>query len=238
MAKASFTKSQTLALVRQHDGEIINTTALPPLDAPAISTSDPERSYKIDFSDRSVWFYSEDGGETKHRHEWNAVAGAVVDLQLQISEAKFRDGLDYRLRLAFAEPDGTLSELNLNAINIDPSGNAYVTSPARSLTGALLAISESEDDMHALTSAARFTIRPGRGKGVFVNADLASNGQWIGMASPGNTNRVPRDADGFVATIALIKSRFRGLNLLMTAAAVSGLQDDSLDAVDAEATQI
>lgn len=240
MTKATQAKAKTLTALRDvaaEQLELSNVTSLPPLDAPALNASEPARSYKVDFSDKSQWFASEDGGLTKAATGSAAVCGTVVDLVLQVSRAEYRDGSDYRLRLAFYEDGGMLSELNLNAINVDRDGNPYVTSPARSLCGALLAISEAEEDMMAFCEGARFSLRPGRGKGVFVEADLAYQGQWIGMASPSNTNRIAKDLDGFLAQFSLIKSRFRGAGLLLTSAALSGDEVEATVAIEVEAEE-
>jgi hypothetical protein len=200
-----------------------NTLAtLPALDAPVVNTNEPAISYKIDFSDKSQWFASSDGGKTKSGCGSNAIAGCPIDLALQISKATWSDGYDQRLRLAFMQADGQLAEINLNAINRTQAGELYVTSPARSLVGGLLAISESDDDILAFCDGARFRVRPGRGKGVFVEVDIASNGQWIAMASPAATNQVAKDPAGLHAQLTLIKKRFRGAGTLLTAAAVTG----------------
>lgn len=196
--------------------------ALPAADAPAISTSEPAISYKIDFSHRTAWHASTDGGKTKTSTEQAAVCGCPIDLALQISKASWGDGFDQRLRLAFMQPDGQLAELNLNAVNTTQAGEAYVTSPARSLVGGLLAISESEDDCLAFCEGARFRLRPGRGKGLFIEVDIASNGQWVAMASPAATNQVAKDPAGLHAQLTLIKKRFRAAGTMLTAAAVTG----------------
>lgn len=221
----------------QQPAALANVMAMPALDAPALNAQEPAISYKIDFSDRSSWHASTDGGETKTAIGSPAIAGSPVDFILQISKARKPSGFythDYRLRLAFYTPDRELGELNLTAINVTAAGELYATSPARSLVGALLAISESEDDMLAFTEAARFTIKPGSGRGVFVGSDLASNGRWVAMASPTNTTAICKDADGFMAQLALIKRRFRGAGLLLTSQAISG-DASTNDAIDVAA---
>lgn len=203
--------------------------SLPAIDAPAINSNEPECSYKIDFSNKHSWFASTDGGATKTECGYGTVAGFPVDFALQINKAKGRNGFDQRFRLAFIEPDGAdgcLVELNINAINTSQQGDLYVTSSGRSLAGALLAISESEDDMAAFCNGARFRLRPGTGKGVFIETDIAVGERWIGMASPANTNRIAKDAHGFHAQLELIKSRFRGCGLLLSSAAVVGQIED------------
>lgn len=215
---------------------IVRSLALPALDAPAVSANEPARSYKIDFADKGNWFVSTDGGASKSNTKSRVIAGAPIDLALQISKAKGREGFDQRLRLAFYEPSEdagdelVLSEINCNAVNTDRDGNLYVTSSARSLTGALLAISDSEDDIEAFCAGARFRLRPGTGKGVFIEVDIATQDAWVAMSSPANTNRVAKDARGFHSQLALIKSRFRACGQLLSAAAVIG----ELEAYDSE----
>lgn len=210
-------------------------SVLPDLDAPCVNANEPALSYKIDFRDKDSWHVSCDGGKTKERIDNSVIAGMPLDLALQISKAKERDGeFDQRLRLAFQQPvlegEAALAELNINAINRDRDGNLYVTSSARSLVGALLAISDSEDDMHAFMAGARFRLRPGRGKGVFVEVDIAAGDRWVAMASPAATNRVAKDAAGFHSQLAMIKSRFRSCGLMLTSAAVLG----EIEAYDSE----
>lgn len=228
-------EQQSLELSTPTPAALANASALPALDAPAVTASEPELSYKIDFNNKSSWFVSADGGTTKEDTGTGVIAGMPVDLALQISAAKGRPGFDQRLRLAFYQPvlDGSpvLAEINCNAVNTNSqSGDLYVTSTARSLTGALLAISESEDDIEAFCNGARFRLRPGTGRGVFIEVDIAAGDRWVAMASPANTNRVAKDARGFHHQLALIKSRFRGCGHLLSAAALTG----ELEAYDAE----
>jgi hypothetical protein len=79
--------------------------------------------------------------------------------------------------------------------------------------------------MLAFAEAARFTIKPGTGRGVFIETDLASQGGWVAMASPTNTTAASKSADGLMAELALIKHRFRAAGLLLTSQAVSGDAD-------------
>jgi len=115
-----------------------------------------------------------------------------------------------------------MAELNINAVNRTASGELYVTSPARSLVGGLLAISESEDDILALCDYARFTVKPGTGRGLFIELDIAVNGRWIAACSASNTNRVAKDPAGLHAQLSQIKQRFRSAGCLLTGAAVTG----------------
>ena len=203
---------------------------MPAIDAPAVNPNEPEVSYKIDFKDRSNWYASADGGASKINTNSAIVAGAPLDLQLQLSAAQDgRDGFDQRLRLAFVEPDGadgTLAELNLNAVSTNRDGVAYVTSGARSLIGALLAISESEEDMETFCQGARFRLLPGSGKGIFVQVDIAAGNRWVEMSSALNTAAVPKHVRGMHSTLALIKQRFRASGHFLTAAAVTGTVEE------------
>jgi hypothetical protein len=202
------------------------SNSLPAVDAPIYNFSEPALSYKIDYSDKSQWFVSEDAGATKRPSGLAAVTGTPIDLQLQVSEATNPSGFythDFRLRLAFFNEEGVLCELNLSAINYNPTTREYyVSSPARSLTGALLAISDSEEDMEVFCSGARFGILPGRGRGVFVETFLTYKDGWIPFSSANATKRAPTDVHGFLQTLDHIKANFRCAGLLATAQAVSG----------------
>lgn len=199
---------------------------LPDPDAPAINASEPEVSFKIDFSDKSQWFASEDGGATKECTDSPTLIGSPIDLALQLSKASWGDGYDQRLRLALTIEDENgepyIGEINLNAVNRQPDGTLYVTSPARSLCGGLLAISEAVDDMAAFCRVARFSIRPGRGRGVFIDLDIPAGQRWVAMSSAGRTNQISKDPLKFHAQLALIKSRFRSCGLMLTSGAVVG----------------
>jgi len=199
-----------------------NVVVLPDLHAPAVNPSEPTVSYKLDFSDRTQWFASRDGGKTKTGVGSPVVAGAPIDLCLQISKAAWGEGYDQRLRLVFMEQEGVMAELNVNAVNRTASGELYVTSPARSLVGGLLAISESEDDILAMCDYARFTMKPGTGRGLFIELDIAVGGRWIAACSASNTNRVAKDPAGLHAQLSQIKQRFRGAGCLLTGSAVTG----------------
>jgi hypothetical protein len=113
-------------------------------------------------------------------------------------------------------------ELNINAINISRSGEQYITSPMRSLLGGLLAVSESIDDIHAWTQVARFTLVPGRGRGVFIETDLAVNGRWIAMSSAAATNRIPSDVPSMHRILRLVKGRVRNAGRLLSEAPIVG----------------
>jgi hypothetical protein len=209
---------------------------LPDLAAPAVSPSEPAISYKLAFSDACSWYASLDGGRSKHSIASPSVAGAVIDLALVITTAE-RGGEDHRLRLAFLEPSGQLAELNLNAVNSSREGEAYVTSPVRSLTGALLTISESPEDMTAFCAGSRFSIQPGRGRGVFIEVDLVHQDQWLSMGGPLATTRISRDPAVFSGQIRLIKQRFRQIGLLLTGSAVIGTAARELTVIAEECTE-
>lgn len=193
---------------------------LPDLDAAAVAPQQPAISYKIAFGDSQRWYCSRDNGTSCEPTESAAVAGAAVDLSLQISAAHHRDGHDYRLRLAFLQSNGELGELNLNGVSSNPAIGAYVTSPARSLVGALLTISDTEDDMHAFCNGARFSIRKGQGRGVFVETDIAAAGRWISMSGALATLRVAKEPERFCEQVNLLKNRFRACGLMLSTPAV------------------
>lgn len=201
---------------------------LPALDAPALSPLNPAISYKLAFGDTSQFHTSTDGGKTTAPSSSAAIAGAVIDIALQISPAHNRDGDDYRLRLAFMEPSGLLAELNLNAVSIAADGSTYITSPARSLTGALLAITDADEDIRAFCEGARFSIRKGSGRGVFIETDIAVSGRWLAMSGALATLRVAKDPLHFCQQLTGIKERFRSIGLLLPGAAVLHTSDHAM----------
>jgi len=208
--------------IESKDTNVTILSPIPDLNAPAIKTNEPAASLKIDFSDRSQWFISRDGGLTKAAYESNTVAGAPLDFSLHISRARWDDSTNsQRFRLALDQGDEII-ELNINAINVSRSGEQYITSPMRSLLGGLLAISESIDDIHAWTQVARFTLVPGRGRGVFIETDLAFDGRWIAMTSAAATNRIPSDVPSMHRILRLVKGRFRGAGRLLSEAPIVG----------------
>lgn len=238
-------EEQAKALATQQPGSI----ALPPMDAPAVSANNPTRSYKIAFADKENWHISEDQGQTTSCSNVAQVGGVPLDFCIVVSEASYKDGLDHRFRLAFTEPDGTLSELHLNAASESRDGNLYVPSPVRSLLGGLMVISESEDDMAAFATGARFRLKPGRpgkNQGVFIELDIPSGGKWVTVSSPGATQEILRDVRGFHGQVALVKSRFRGCGLMLTSAAITGavsaleeeLDDEPITVVPVDASAV
>jgi hypothetical protein len=194
--------------------------SLPNLDSPSISPQMPAASYKLAYSDSSCWYISRDNGISSEPTGSIAVAGSVLDLSLHIAPARMRSGDDYRLRLAFYESSGELVELNLNAVSRDADGVAYTTSPVRSLIGALLTISEAEDDMQAICRGARFSIRPGQGRGLFLETDVAVGQQWIRTSGPMATLRIAKDPERFCLQVTEIKARFRAYGLMFNGPAV------------------
>lgn len=201
---------------------------LPDLDAPAFSPLQPAVSYKLAFGDTSQFHCSTDGGKTTAPSSSAAIAGAVIDIALQISPAHNRDGNDYRLRLAFIEPSGLMAELNLNAVSIAADGSTYITSPARSLTGALLAITDADDDIRTFCEGARFSIRKGSGRGLFIETDIAVSGRWLAMSGALATLRVAKDPLHFCQQLSAIKERFRSIGLLLPGAAVLHTSDHAI----------
>ncbi|QNI71987.1 hypothetical protein [Cyanobium sp. NS01] len=196
------------------------TLQLPDLDAPALNPSQPAASYKLAFGDTRCWHVSRDAGLSKEATGSAAVAGAVVDLTLQISAAQQRSGEDFRLRLAFWSTDHELAELNLNAVSPAADGSLHITSPARSLAGALLTISDADEDMRAFCGGARFSIRQGRGRGVFVETDIALDGRWLAMSGAYATLRSATHPEAFSDQLIDIKARFRNAGLLLPGPAV------------------
>lgn len=206
----------------------VNTTnALPAPDAPRLTLSQPQHSYKIDYSNKEQWYVSSDNGKSKAGSGSAHVVGRVVDLQLQVSAAvNPTDNYthDFRLRLAFIDASNELSELNLSAANWSAKTNShYITSPTRSLTGALLVISESDEDMRAFCDGACFSIKPGTGRGVFVETSIAINDdRWLTMGGPQATKRVPNTLKEYMEMLDFIKGNFRAAGLFASAQAVTG----------------
>ncbi|MEB3353471.1 MAG: hypothetical protein VKM34_04455 [Cyanobacteriota bacterium] len=194
--------------------------SLPDLEAPSIHPSTPSASYKLAFADPSRWYLSRDGGSTTEPTASAVLAGAAVDLALLITPARQRPGDDIRLRLAFQLPDGPLVELNLNAVSTTAEGMSYVTSPVRSLTGALLQISQAEEDMQAFCRGVRFSIHKGRGRGVFIETDIAASGRWIAMSGALATLQISKQPEAFCQQLLEIKQRFNTAGLLSAAPAI------------------
>jgi hypothetical protein len=195
-------------------------TSLPNATALAINSQSAIKSYKIDFKDTSAWYASDGYGSSKYSTESPHVVGSLIDLTLEITPDQTRDADNHRLRLFINNPDGDMVELNLNAVALDPNGHGYIPGPARSLTGGLLCISESEADMEAASLGARFTILPGRGRGVFIQLDIASNGAWVTMSGPTATMRIPKEPLAFQRELEQIKSRFRRSGFLLPTPAI------------------
>lgn len=224
------------------------TPELPPLDAPSVNARDPEISYKIDYQDRDQWYISSDRGATKTPSGSDIVVGVPLDLVLEIAEARKHDGIDYRLRLAFNRIGdvGGVCELNLNACNISKRGDAYVTSPTRSLIGALLAICESEDDIEAFMHGSRFVLTPGSGRGVFIGVEVPnmSRGSWVAMGDAMATRQASDDPIQMMSQLAHIKRVLRSQGHLLTERSVCGELSlierdfDNFEAVPVSAEQV
>ena len=74
--------------------------------------------------------------------------------------------------------------------------------------------------MQAFCHGARFSIRKGQGRGVFVETDIAAAGRWIAMSGALATLRVAKEPERFCEQITLLKSRFRSCGLLLSTPAV------------------
>lgn len=200
--------------VKAQPTAITTAPALPDLDQPAVNANEPTISYKTHFKDHDTFYFSRDGGKTNHPVGSNIIAGKPINLYVVATKATNRDGFDYRLRFGFIDLNGELAELNLNACNVDRNGSMYVTSPVRSLLGSLLEASQSEDDMAAVANGVRFCLTPGGRGGLFITMDAALGSNWISFGGATSTSQVPSNPDDFFSTMALIKSRFHGLDLL------------------------
>jgi hypothetical protein len=204
--------------------------ALPDVDAPAVSAATP-RSFKLGMASKH-WITSVDGGQTNTDSGLTAVAGCPLDLQLQITEANGRDyAFDIRFRLAFMSATGELSELNLNACNTSRDGALYVTGSVRSLLGALLHVTESEEDAQAFCEGARFRLRQGdasksrSGRATtFCNLDVASGDNWMEFDSRNYWSQSPSTAPRLVQVVTMIKQRFTDAGLLLHTPAVVGAE--------------
>ena len=74
--------------------------------------------------------------------------------------------------------------------------------------------------MQAFCHGARFSIRKGDGRGVFVETDIAATGRWIAMSGAITTLRVAKEPERFCEQITLLKSRFRSCGLMLSTPAV------------------
>ena len=196
---------------------------LPAASAPTEDNNLIERSYKIDLSDRTSWWFSEDGGQSKQQLDPPSVdlIGIPMDFAVVVTKA-LQDNRDYdhRLRLMFSEQlvDGPIiAELNLNAMGCSRDGDIYIPTTARSLLGSLFEISESEDDMRAFMRGAKFTLKKGTrsARAAFIGISIASeNGNWISVSNAQTTNLCPKEGAELHDFIRQIHSRFRSVGLL------------------------
>lgn len=201
----------------------IQSADLLSVNAPLLDPSEPYRSYKINQRASGCFIVSEDGGVTNTDSGLDAIAGRPVDLSLVIAPAKRPSGNythDYRLRFAFFDGDGVLSELNLNAITVR-DGVPSVSTAARCLIAALEVISETEDDMLACIDGTRFSLEPGT-RATFINVALTNGDSWCAINSRAAFKVAPHDPAAFIAQICTIKARFRACNLLAASPAVIG----------------
>jgi len=152
------------AVPQQEDSSALQTVeqaTLLPLDAPVVDPSQPCRSYKVAQKASDNWVVSEDGGKTNDDTGMKVIGGHPVDLTLEITPTTRPSGNythDYRLRLAFFDHDGVLSEINLNAVTIR-DGVPSASTTARTLIAALAVISQSEDDMIAFIEPSSLPLR-------------------------------------------------------------------------------
>ncbi len=206
---------------------------MPAPDAPVIS-SDPEvphLSYKIQKPGGPLTFVvSADGGKTNTDSGLDVLCGVPVDLRLEISAATWQKGeTDYRLRFQFIDQEGYLCEVNVNSINPmreDPT-QKVITGPARSLLGGLLRAAQSPDDMEALMSLMRISLKKGKRDGTFIDLDGvrdSDEGQttWTQFSGAKSTMQIAQGPYGLVEAVTRIKSAFRAEGYLGDTPAVIG----------------
>ena len=197
---------------------------LPDATALAYGEDEPAVSYKIGQGKHANWFMSTDKGATNQPTDSSILlAREVIELRLEISEAKARTGdYDYRLRLWFY-PDGSdvLSELNLNACNVNRSNETYVTTPTRSLVAALGSISEGEQDMELFCQGARFRLIPGD-RASFIGIDVADGDRWSPFGGRAVFKTGPVTPFQLVGQLEDIRNRFRDAGCLRSGPAVIG----------------
>ncbi|MFN2167409.1 MAG: hypothetical protein ACK2U9_14225 [Anaerolineae bacterium] len=224
--------TQETAIVRSEDTALAQMPEFPPLDAPAINASRPLRSYKPPFRLEEInsWMMSDDGGQTKKPIGSLVLHGLPFGLQLVVTKATWKEGwFDYRLSFSFTNREGELEELNLNAINPSRTNpdELMITGPARSLLGALLACSESEDDAHCFSQGVRMTLKPGARGSQFIDLDVnAANSKgertWKMMGGAADTKRVPQGPAGLAATVQLVQERLCRMGVLQPGRAIVG----------------
>jgi hypothetical protein len=138
--------------------------------------------------------------------------------------------------LEFADENGELGEINLNALrpSKDDPSQLVLTGPARSLLGSLLAITDEDNqecdaNMAAFSAGARFTLKKGNmPRSQFIEVAIckmdAKTGQleWEGFSSPKYTSRVRNSPAGLIQAIETIKFMLRLRNYLSPTPAVTG----------------
>lgn len=215
-----------LQSVVQQDNTALQTVeqaTLLPLDAPVVDPSQPCRSYKVAQKASGHWIVSDDGGKTNTDTGVAVIGGRPVDLTLEITPANRPAGNythDYRLRLAFFDHDGVLSEINLNAVTIR-DGVPCASTTARTLIASLAVISQSEDDMLAFIDQCRFSLESGTAA-AFITVSIANGESWTPINGKAAFKSTPLDPTAFLQLISSIKSRFRGVDLLSPSPAING----------------
>lgn len=228
------------AVPQQEDSSALQTVeqaTLLPLDAPVVDPSQPCRSYKVAQKASDNWVVSEDGGKTNDDTGIKVIGGHPVDLTLEITPTTRPSGNythDYRLRLAFFDHDGVLSEINLNAVTIR-DGVPSASTTARTLIAALAVISQSEDDMIAFIDQARFHLDKGT-MAAFITVSVANGNTWTPINGKAAFKSTPLDPAAFLQLINSIKNRFRQVNLFSPTPALNG--DSPLLALPAVADSI
>lgn len=205
---------------------------VPMANAPTEDNELIQRSYKIDLSDRTSWWFSEDGGQSKQQLNPPSVdlVGIPMDFAVVVTEAQ-QDNRDYdhRLRLMFTEEmvdnDSIIAELNLNTMGCTRDGELYIPTASRSLLGALFEVSESEDDMQAFMRGAKFTLKKGTRspRAAFVGLSIPTeNGNWVAVGNAQTTNLCPKEGKELHDFVRQIHGRFRAIGLLERETCVFG----------------
>lgn len=210
---------------------------LPPVTQPVIDLPTTEKAYKVpfQFSKTNGWNMSMDGGKTNEATGQLSISGAPVDLSLAITPASWKEGaFDWRLSLEFVDEEGTLCEINLNALRPskkDPS-DLVLTGPTRALLGSLLAITDEDSGecdamMASFMNGAMFTLKQGNvERSQYIELAIVQNTgesmEWIGLSKPKYTARVLNTPAGLVDTVERIKHTLRIRNYLNPTPAVTG----------------
>ena len=211
------------------------TNPMPPMEERAVNDLAPVVSYKTPRSmqDTPTWKRSFDGGVTSESANTLAIGGQIVDLRLNASEAKWKEGwTDYRLSLIFLQ-EGEIAEVNLNAINPSREDQEVLvmSGAVRSLLGGLLVASESEEDMQALRHGMRLTLKAGNRGSAFIDlaaAYAAPDGtpRWVNIGDYRATQRVPQGVSGVVATVEQIRRRMVPAGVLLPGPGLYGEFND------------